>query len=116
MRNYFIISLRNRYEALDELLEYDVDGHWDQLQSIYISLCGEKLGSRRYEQKAWISQETLIKIKERKKMNATLNDSRSRADKADAREKYSTIHKEVKKLLKDDKRKYDEDLAEKAAA
>ena len=37
-----------------------------------------------------------------------------RADKADAKERYSTILKEVKKLLKDDKRKYAEDLAESA--
>ena len=50
-----------------------------------ISLCDEKLGPRRYEHKAWMSQETLVKIKERKKMKATLNDSRSRANKADAR-------------------------------
>ena len=114
VRDDFSISLRNRYEALDGLLEDDVDGHWNQVQSIYISLCDEKLGPRRYEHKAWISQETLVKIKERKKMKAMLNDSRSRADKADARERYSTIHKEVKKLLKDDKRKYVEDLAESA--
>ena len=38
VRDDFSISLRNRYEALDGLLEDDVYGHWKQVQSIYISM------------------------------------------------------------------------------
>ena len=55
--------------------------------------------------------ETLKKIEDRKSRKDLLNRSRTRAEKALAQQQYSQAHKEVRRSVKQDKRKYTEELA-----
>ena len=50
--------------------------------------------------KQWILGSTLTKIKQRKEMKVVLMNSRTRAMKKDAQEKYAEANKEVKKKHK----------------
>ncbi|VDP55734.1 unnamed protein product [Schistosoma margrebowiei] len=75
-------------------------------------------GPKKHHQKEWISIETLDKIKERKNKKAAINNSRARAEKAQAQAEYTEAHKQVKRSVRADKKKYVEELAtttEKAA-
>ncbi|KAL9978171.1 hypothetical protein ACROYT_G015662 [Oculina patagonica] len=54
------------------------------------------------------------KIEARKKVKETLNHSRTRAKKAEARIRYSEVNKEVKRSIRNDRRNFVEDLARQA--
>ena len=71
------------------------------------------LGSRKLQQQEWISYETLQKVQERRKRKGVLNNSRIRAGKSAAQEKYKEAHKAVRKSIREDNR-FIEGLAEEA--
>jgi hypothetical protein len=76
-------------------------------------------GKKFHTHKDWISIETLKKIDERRTKKAHLCNSKTRAAKATALEKYSNANKEVKKSIRADKRNCIDNLAkiaEEAAA
>ena len=112
-REEFRIELRNRFEPL-ELLENDVETHWNQVKEVFTSTCREVLGEKKHEHKPWISQESLDKIEERREKKAELNNSRTRTEKVQARKEYSKVLKEVKKSVKNDKESFLEELAGRA--
>ena len=112
-REEFRLELRNRFEPL-ELLENDVETHWNQVKEVFTSTCREVLGEKKHEHKPWISQESLDKIEERREKKAELNNSRTRTEKEQARKEYSKVLKEVKKSVKNDKESFLEELAGRA--
>ena len=113
IKQEFSIELKNRFEALTELPE-DIDEHWSKIKDIYNSVCEETLGLKTQNRKEWISQESWDKIEERRVKKAKWNNARTRMEKTAAREEYSSVNRETKGLLKKDKRKFVEDLAERA--
>ncbi|VDO50788.1 unnamed protein product [Schistosoma margrebowiei] len=92
--NEFKIALNNRFQALQDLLkdeETTMKNNW---------------------------KETLDKIKERKNKKTSINNSRTRAEEVQAQAEYTEADKQVKRSIRDDKKKYVEELAttsEKAA-
>ncbi|VDP17161.1 unnamed protein product [Schistosoma margrebowiei] len=88
------------------------------IKEVLTSTCQEVLGLKKYHHKEWISTETLDKIKERKNKKAAINNSRTRAEKVQAQAEYIEANKQVKRSIRADKKKYEEELAtpaEKAA-
>jgi len=121
-RQEFSVTLSNRFEVLNELLEEDelgMDDKWTHIKEAWAETCEEVLGRKTWEHKEWISLETLGKIEERRKKKERLNAAKTRARKTAAQKEYTEKHKEVRKSIKQDKRNYINRLAleaEEAAA
>ncbi|KAH9581405.1 hypothetical protein MS3_00000604 [Schistosoma haematobium] len=119
--NEFKISLNNRFQALQDLLneeETTMEDNWKGIKEALNSTYQEVLGLKKYHHKEWISTETLDKIKERKNKKAAINNSQTRAEKVQAQAEYIEANKQVKRSIRADKKKYVEELAttaEKAA-
>ena len=110
----FCITLSNKYSALSQLEDESVENHWQLVKEALTSTCDAVLGKKAQQHKEWISQGTIKKIQERRDRKADLCKSKTRAAKGIAQEKYTKSNKEVKKLIKADKRNYIENLAKEA--
>ncbi|VDO92622.1 unnamed protein product [Schistosoma margrebowiei] len=118
--NEFKIALNNRFQALQDLLkeEFTMEDNWKGIKEALTSMCHEILCLKKHHHKEWISKETLDKIKERKNKKAAINNSRTRAEKVQAKAENTEAKKQVKRSIRTDKKKYVEELgktAEKAA-
>ncbi|KAK2175201.1 hypothetical protein NP493_743g00029 [Ridgeia piscesae] len=85
----FRLTVRNKYEALQDLVDegnMDIDTQWQQIKEMWTSTCSEVLGKKKYQQKAWISANTFNKVQVRKGKKRAINNSRTRAAKATAQE------------------------------
>ena len=84
-KSVFRLSLTNKYQALQELLEEEyevtIEDQWQKVKEILTSTCQEVVGLKKHQQKEWISTDTLRKIQERKLKKAAVNNSRTRAAK-----------------------------------
>ncbi|VDP49624.1 unnamed protein product [Schistosoma curassoni] len=112
--NEFKISLNNRFQALQDLLneeETTMKDKWGSIKEALASKCQEVLGLKKHHHKEWISIETLDKIKERKNKKIEINSSRTRAEKVQAQAEYIEANKQAKKSIRADKKKYVEELA-----
>ena len=60
----FRITVRNKYEALQDLDEgnIDIDTQWQHIKEMWTSTCSEVLGKKKYQQKDWISADTVKKV------------------------------------------------------
>ena len=111
----FNITLKNRFDALGQLdEEQDINSTWINIRDCYTKTCQEVLGKREKRHKPWISKRTLEQIETRREKKERWCSSRTRAAKIESRELYSQARKEVKNSIKEDKRKYVEDLAQEA--
>ena len=112
----FTSTLKNRFQILQDMLTEDTNVHtlWEELRDTIKTTCSEELGLRKAQHKEWISAETLQRVQRRKQMKKAINISRTRTSKAAVQTEYTKVHKEVKQSLKKDKRKYYEDMADKA--
>ena len=113
----FRLTVRNKYEALQDLLDegnMDIDTQWQQIKEMWTSTCNEVLGKKKYQQKDWISADTLNKVQVRKEKKGAINNSRTRAAKATAQEEYTEANRAVKNSVKTDKANFIEDLAKEA--
>ena len=57
----FRLTVRNKYEALQDLLDegnMDIDTQWQQIKEMWTSTCSEVVGKKKYQQKDWISADT----------------------------------------------------------
>ena len=109
----FKLELRNRFKPL-ELVEEDVEGHWNHLKVNFIETCEEVLKRKEYKHKEWISQTSLDKIEERRGKKEAVNNSRTREGKERARKDYAETAAEVKRSIKRDKQQFVTELAERA--
>ena len=73
--------------------------------------CEETLGRKSKQHKAYVSIDTLKKIEVRKERKAVVNNSRTRAAKAEVQTRYSNANKEVKRSIRRDKIQFTEELA-----
>ncbi|KAK2159897.1 hypothetical protein NP493_1681g00012 [Ridgeia piscesae] len=113
----FRLTVRNKYETLHDLLDegnMDIDTQWQQIKEMWTSTCSEVLGKKKYQQKDWISADTLNKVQVRKEKKGAINNSRTRAAKATAQEEYTEANRAVKNSVKTDKANFIEDLAKEA--
>lgn len=108
----FKVTLSNKFQVLKEQLEDEtIEQKWLIVKEAVTSTCQEVLGPKSYTHKEWISAETLYKIEERREKKAMVNNSKTRATKAKAQEKYTEANKSVKQSIRVDKRSYIESLA-----
>lgn len=109
------VEVSNKYQVLQELMDEEtVDNAWNRVKEAFVSTCREVLGPKKHHHKEWISVETLNKIQERKKKKAAVNVIRTRAEKSKVQEKYIEAYRRVKKSIRQDKRKYIDNLATEA--
>ena len=71
-----------------------------------VCCCEEVLGRREPEYKEWISPRTLDTTKKRKALKVKCNRRRTRHYKVEFQKLYQEAHKEVRRLIKEDKREY----------
>nr|KAG5707089.1 hypothetical protein BaRGS_011800 [Batillaria attramentaria] len=105
----FKVSLSNRFQALQDLLEVEhgtLESKWKGIQEAVTETCQEVLGPKKHQHKEWISADSLSKIKKRKEKKMAVNNSRTRAEKAKAQAGYTEANKQTKRSIKADKRKY----------
>ena len=113
----FRLSLDNRYQVLQNLLEdesTDLQNQWQLTKETWINACEDVLGRRKLQQREWISQQTLQKVQERRERKGVLNNSRTRAGKTAAQEKYKEAHKAVRKSIREDEKRFIQGLAQEA--
>jgi hypothetical protein len=113
----FRVAISNRFQVLQDLFEdpdADSETTWQHAKRLWVDTCEETLGKKTTQHKDWMTGVTLKKIEERKSKKAVLNNSRTRAAKAEAHREYMCAHKEVKKSIKADKREYVDSLARQA--
>ena len=105
----FKISLSNRYQPLQKLMEdreTDIETQWERGKKLWCDTCEEILGKRKAQNKEWISADTIKKLEMRKEKKKDLNMSRTRAAKTKAQEEYTRANKEVKRNIKKEKNRW----------
>ena len=109
----FQLKLANIYKLLTNFIEdyATVEQVCQQSKSAWKESCDKILGKRTRQHKYWISAETLGKVAERKQINATINNIKTRAAKTEARRLYTCANKEVKRSVKRDRKDFVERLA-----
>ncbi|VDO48722.1 unnamed protein product [Schistosoma margrebowiei] len=115
--NKFKLALSNKFQAFHDLLNGEgttVESNWKKIKEAITSTCHEVLGHKKHHHKEWITVDTLDKIQERRNKKAAINTSRTRAEKVKAQAEYTVVNKQVKRIIRTDKRKYVEDLAKTA--
>ncbi|VDP51515.1 unnamed protein product [Schistosoma margrebowiei] len=112
--NKFKIILSNKFQALHDLLNGEgttMESNWKGIKEAISSTCHEVLSHKRHHHKEWITVDTLDEIQERRNKEASINNSRPRAEKSKAQAEHIEVNKQVKRSTRTDKRKYVEDLA-----
>ena len=92
---------------------------WDCMSRGYIETASNIHGVKEKGQKPWISRDSWKLVEERKQLKQHITNSRSERVKRHLRSKYSDKDKEVKRSMRDDRRKWTDDLvteAERAAS
>ena len=74
----------------------DINTKWQQIKEMWSSTCSNVLGKKKYQQKDWISADTLNKVQVRKDKKGAVNNSRMRAAKAASQEEYTEANRAVK--------------------
>ena len=95
----FQISLSNRFQPLQELIEdneTDIETQWEHCKKLWHDTCQEVLGKKKTQHKEWISADTVNKLETRRERETVVNNSRTRAAKARTQEEYTAVDREVK--------------------
>ena len=101
----FQISLSNRFQPLQELIEddeTDIETQWEHCKKLWHNTCEEVLGNKKTQHKEWISADTILKLETRRERKTVLNNSRTGTTKARAQEEYTAVCREVKRSIKKD--------------
>ncbi|VDI73809.1 Hypothetical predicted protein [Mytilus galloprovincialis] len=112
IREEFQISLQNRFSAISDLdiEENDINN----TQNVILETCEETLGYMQYKRKNWMSDNTWVKVEERRKAKENVLNATARQQKRQTHDLYREKDKEVKQNCKQDKRNYVEQLAQEA--
>ena len=92
----FQISLSNRFQPLQELIEddeTDIETQREHCKKLWHDTCEEVLGKKKTPHKEWISADTIDKLETRRERKIVLNNSRTRAAKAKAQEEYTAVYR-----------------------
>ncbi|XP_028649227.2 LOW QUALITY PROTEIN: uncharacterized protein LOC114645554 [Erpetoichthys calabaricus] len=118
VREEFRLQLKNKFEVLQERHQEEegsrVQISWQAVKETLRTACQEVVGTKKQHHKEWITAGTLGRIEERKQKKAAVNNSRTRASKATAKEEYAEAHRTVKKSIRKDKKDFIDGLAAEA--
>ncbi|CAC5416958.1 unnamed protein product [Mytilus coruscus] len=92
----------------------DINDTWEQAKNVILETCEETLGYMQYKRKNWMSDDTWVKVEERRKAKEKVLNATTRQQKRQTQDLYREKDKEVKKNCKQDKRDYVEQLAQEA--
>ena len=92
----------------------DVEKSWPQLTEAHNEIAKAVLGTRKAQSKPWISASFWKAIKDRKKIKDQMNCVKSDRIKGRLRKDYTDKDREVKKRVRADKRKMQEEMEKKA--
>ena len=87
---------------------------WLTTKKIWLDTCEEVLGKKTRTHKEWITRETIGLIDARRLKKTKLNNSRTRAAKAEAQQEYKEAHRLVKRCLRKDKARFLDNMADQA--
>lgn len=99
-------TTRNESENIEEI--------WEQQRNAYIKAAEEVLGYKKGKNKPWISSSTWKLIDERRIIKTRIESTRSERVKNRRREEYRDKDREVKKNVREDKRRWMSEEAERA--
>ena len=91
----------NRGEGREEVQEL-----WEALRKAYVESAAEVLGFQKGKSKPWISQQTWKVIDERKEIKKKLDSTKSERIRNKIREQHRQKDKQVKRSVREDKRKW----------
>ena len=106
--------MHNKYDILqdyDETDEEEVAKQWQDFEVAYNETAQEVLGYKKKGQKPWFSKESWEVVEERKQLKNTIKLTKSDRIKQNYMDKYRCKDKEVKKSMRQDKRKWVDHLA-----
>ena len=113
----FQIQLRNRYQALAELENYvepgtdEINPKWKRIKTAYLETAEECLGRKNRERKEWMKEETWKAIEKRRETKKKCLDAKSQRLKERLEQQYQGENQEVRRLSRNDKRRYLDNLA-----
>ena len=113
----YTVKLENRFKVLQDLQEDDetIDQKWEKTSQVFKKCAEDCIGYKdRVKKKDWITQETWKEIENRRLAKSKVNNSKSDRLRERYQQDYNRIHLSVKKLIRQDKRKYMDILAENA--
>lgn len=113
-RQQFQLDLRNRFQALENLEDKDVEQHWIEIKDTFNNVSQSKLGFKKQEHKPWLSEESLNLIEERKDAKSRILNSANVESKQAATYEYNELNNMIKRSIRKDKREYTETLAAQA--
>ncbi|XP_045158250.2 craniofacial development protein 2-like [Mercenaria mercenaria] len=115
-RRAFSLELKNRFQVLEEL--DSVENIWESMEKGYIETANNILRIKENGQKPWISKDSWKQVNARKHLKQQITNCKSERLKNNLRSQYAEKDKKVKNSMRNDKRKWTEDLisqAERAA-
>ena len=105
--------MRNKYDILQDYYETDevVEKQWQDFEAAYKETAQEVLGYNKKGQKPWINKESWELVKESTRLNNNIEQTKYDRIKQNCMDKYRCKDKEVKKSMRQDKRKWVDHLA-----
>ena len=107
----FRIALGNRFQVLEQTERVDC---WSVVKEAICGASEEVLGFRTHAQPGWMTGRSLEKVSDRKAIKDKMNATKSERLKTILKNKYIAKDKEVKNIVRADKRTYMDDLAKQA--
>ena len=92
-----------------------IEQRWNQIEGAYIKTASDVLGYQEHNRKPWISDDTWNKIEERRQLKIQMHQHNT----AEVKHKYEEIARQIKKMARNDRRQFSENIlkdAEEAAA
>lgn len=113
----FEIQLQNRFHALQDFTDLDLEDQWTHFRNIVNTAADEVIGRRQvHDKERWLSEGSWRLVEERKAAKINLEQARFTERKDIAQEKYRTLDKEVKCSCRSDKRMWLENKGNEASA
>lgn len=103
-RKAFTLELKNRFQVLSN------EDIWKTMSKSYNEKADLILGIKEKGQKPWISRISWKAVKKRKQIKLRLTNSKSERLKRSLRNKYHIKDREVKRSMRNDRRKWTEDM------
>ena len=119
-KNTFKLQLRNRYQALADLENHtppgteEINPKWLRIKTAYLETAEECLGKKVKQRKDWMKEDTWKAIEQRRDTKKKVLDTKSPRLKERLDQQYQEENQKVKRMSRNDKRKYIEDLATEA--
>ena len=110
----FTIKLSNRFQALADIEDGTLEMKWKREKDSFTSICENELGYNKRQYKIWLSNGTIDAIEKRRSTKIKLDQAKTRSQKDKLSKEHSSLHKEIKRKAKLDKRTYINQLATQA--